>query len=365
MNLTSIQASLLLQLLPGIGEITAKKLVDHCGSAQAVLEEKKSKLLTIKGIGQFHLQGLNALEDYFDTVISEEIYLEKEKITPILYSSKAYPKSLTFCANAPLVLFQKGNISWKKDRIISIVGTRNPSPRGIDFCKQLVEDLRPYNPLIISGFARGIDITAHQAALNNDLDTVACLGHGFNQIYPTEHKKYVELLCQQGGLLTEFWSTSSFEKSNFLKRNRIIAGLAHATIVIESAVKGGSLVTAEHAHHYGRDVFAVPGRVSDPQSKGCLNLMRSDKARMITSAADLAYWMGWEVSPKPKQIQKQLFIDMTTEEALLFNLLEKKSSLDALALEAKFPISKVAAVLFQLEMKGCVRSLAGKQFERC
>lgn len=262
-------------------------------------------------------------------------------------------------------MFQKGSISWKNERIISIVGTRNPSSRGIDFCKQLIEDLRSYNPLIVSGFARGIDIVVHQAAIENGLDTVACLGHGFNQIYPTEHKKHVDSLCNQGGLLTEFWSNSSFEKSNFLKRNRIIAGVAHATVVIESAAKGGSLVTAEHAHHYGRDVFAVPGRVSDPQSKGCLNLMRTDKARMITSAADLAYWMGWEPNPKPQHVQKQLFVNMTPEEEQIFNLLANKMSLDALALKAKLPIIKVATILFQLEMKACVRPLAGKQFERC
>jgi len=261
-------------------------------------------------------------------------------------------------------LFQKGGASWRNERILSIVGTRNPTSRGVDFYKQLIEDLAEYNPLIVSGFARGIDIVVHKAALDNGLETVACLGHGLNQIYPTEHKIHVESVCNQGAILTEFWSNSSFEKPNFLKRNRIIAGVAHATLVIESKAKGGSLVTAEHAHHYGRDVFAVPGRVSDMQSAGCLNLIRSDKARMITSAADIAFWMGWESNPKPKTVQKELFISMTEKEELLFNLLETKTSLDALALEAKLPISKVAAILFQLEMKGCVRPMAGKQFER-
>jgi DNA processing protein len=364
MKLTSIQAALLLQMLPGIGDITAKKLVDHCGSAQAVFNEKKINLLKIKGIGAFHFQGFDQLERHLAAVIEEEKFLEKEKITPLLYPSPAYPKALGFCANAPLILFQKGIVSWENERILSIVGTRNPTSRGVDFCKQLIEDLAEYNPLIVSGFARGIDIIAHKAALDHGLKTVACLGHGLNQIYPTEHKTHVESVCNQGGILTEFWSNSSFEKSNFLKRNRIIAGLAHATLVIELKAKGGSLVTAEHAHHYGRDVFAVPGRVSDSQSAGCLNLIRTDKARMITSAADVAYWMGWESNPKPKVVQKELFISMTGEEELLFNLLETKTSLDALALEAKLPISKVAAILFQLEMKGCVRPLAGKQFER-
>ena len=268
MKLTSIQAALLLQKLPGIGDITAKKLVDHCGSAQAVLNETKINLLKIKGIGAFHLQGFDQFERYLPAVIEEEKFLEKEKILPLLYPSPDYPKALGFCANAPLVLFQKGNVSWKNERILSIVGTRNPTSRGVDFCKQLIEDLAQYNPLIVSGFARGIDIVAHKAALDNGLETVACLGHGLNQIYPTEHKVHVESVCKQGGILTEFWSNSSFEKSNFLKRNRIIAGVAHATLVIESKAKGGSMVTTEHAHHYGRDVFAVPGRVSDMQSAG-------------------------------------------------------------------------------------------------
>lgn len=364
MELTSIQASLLLQRLPGIGDITAKKLVDHCGSAQAVFKESKINLLKIKGIGTFHLQGFNKFETYFSTVLEEEKFLKKEKITPILYNSCDYPTTLAFCANAPLVLFQKGKVSWKNEHILSIVGTRNPTSRGIDFCKQLINELAAYHPIIVSGFAKGIDIVTHKTALENHLETVACLGHGLNQIYPKEHYPYVEQICKKGALLSEFWSNSPFEKSNFLKRNRIIAGLAHATVVIESGIKGGSLVTAEHAHHYGRDVFTVPGRLSDSQSKGCLNLIRKDKARMITSAADLAYWMGWESKSFNQNIQKQLFISLTEEEEQIFNLLENKNSLDDLGLLAKLPISRVAVLLFQLEMKGCVRSLPGKQYER-
>ncbi|MDB4643293.1 DNA-processing protein DprA [Flavobacteriaceae bacterium] len=364
MNLTSIQASLLLQLLPGIGDITAKKLVDHCGSAQSVLNEKRSNLLKIKGIGTFHLKGFSKYESYFDAVKEEEIFLKKEKITPIEYGSSSYPTTLGFCSNAPLVLFQKGKVSWENNRIISVVGTRNPTTRGIDFCKQLIQDLAAYQPIVVSGLARGIDIVAHKAALDQKLETVACLAHGLNQIYPKEHSIYVNKIANQGALLSEFWSTASFEKSNFLKRNRIIAGIAHATLVIESGIKGGSLVTTEHAHHYGRDVFAVPGRVTDRQSHGCLNLIRSDKARMITSASDLAYWMGWELKPKPKIFQKELFVLLTKEEEQVYKLLEIKLTLDKLSLLSKFPISKVASILFQLEMKNYIRPLPGKQFER-
>ena len=232
MNLTSIQAALLLQLLPGIGDITAKKLVENCGSAQAVLKEKKSNLLKIKGIGTIHLKGIDRHDFYFPAVNQEEIFIKKEGITPLIYPSTDYPTTLGFCSNAPLVLFQKGNISWKNERIISIVGTRNPTSIGIDFCKQFVEDLSAYQPIIVSGLARGIDITAHKAALENNLDTVACLGHGLNQTYPKEHKSFEAAICKQCGLLSEFSSNASFEKSNFLKRNRIIPGIAHVTVVI-------------------------------------------------------------------------------------------------------------------------------------
>ncbi len=364
MILTPIQAALLLQSLPGIGDITAKKLIDNCGSVVAVFEEKIDNLLKIKGIGTFHVKGFSNLESYIPAVEEEEKFLKKEKLATLVYGEENYPLSLSYCADTPLILFQKGQVSWNNKRIISIAGTRKPTTMGIDFCKQLIEDLSDYNPLIISGFARGIDIVAHKAALAKGLETVACLAHGLNHIYPAEHKQYVEEVCKQGALLSEFWSTSSFEKSNFLKRNRIIAGLAHATIIIESGARGGSLITAEHAHNYGRDVYTVPGRVTDTQSKGCLDLIRTEKARMITSAADLIYWMGWEPTEKPKEKQKELFVSLTDNETILYNLLEQKTSLDQLSIQTQLPISKVASLLFQLEMKGCVRSLAGKQFER-
>jgi len=314
--------------------------------------KKKINLLKIKGIGTFHLQGFNQFETYFSTVLEEEKFLKKEKIIPILYNSSDYPKTLTFFANAPLVLFQKGNVLWKNEHIVSIVGTRNPTSRGVDFCKQLIKELAVYHPIIVSGFAKGIDVVAHKTAMENNLETVACLGHGLNQIFPKEHQAYVDSICKKGVFLSEFWSNSSFENTNFLKRNRIITGLSHATVVIESGVKGGSLVTAEHAHHYGRDVFTVPGRISDSQSKGCLNLIRKDKARMITSVADLVYWMGWESKITPQNTQKELLLSLTEEEKEIFNLLENKNSLDNLAFQAKLPISKVAVLLFQLEVKG-------------
>jgi DNA processing protein len=182
-------------------------------------KESKINLLKIKGIGAFHLQGFNKFERCFSTVLEEEKFLKKEKITPILYNSCDYPKTLAFCANAPLVLFQKGKVSWENNRIISVVGTRNPTTRGIDFCKQLIQDLAAYHPIVVSGLARGIDIVAHKAALDQKLETVACLAHGLNQIYPKEHSIYVNQIANQGALLSEFWSTASFEKSNFLKRN--------------------------------------------------------------------------------------------------------------------------------------------------
>ena len=227
----------------------------------------------------------------------------------------------------------------------------------------MLVDLAPYNPIIISGFARGIDITAHKKAIELGLETVAVLGHSFGQWYPASHSKYVASLLKQGAFITEFWSKDPFERPNFLKRNRIISGVAHATVVIESVEKGGSLVTADQALAYGREVFAFPGRPTDPKSLGCLRLIKNDQARMIRHGKDLIQWMNWE-ERKTKSVQKPLFLDLSETEEQLFSCLEEASTLDELSLKSKQPIATTAALLLQLELKGAIRSLGGNKFER-
>ena len=227
----------------------------------------------------------------------------------------------------------------------------------------MLVDLAPYNPIIISGFARGIDITAHKKAIELGLETVAVLGHSFGQWYPASHSKYVASLLKQGAFITEFWSKNPFERPNFLKRNRIIAGAAHATVVIESGEKGGSLVTADHALAYGQEVFAFPGCPTDPKSLGCLRLIKNDQARMIRHGKDLIQWMNWE-ERKTKSVQKPLFLDLSETEEQLFSCLEEASTLDELSLKSKQPIATSAALLLQLELKGAIRSTGGDKFER-
>ena len=222
--------------------------------------------------------------------------------------------------------------------------------------------------VIVSGFAYGVDIIAHKAAIRHGLQTVACLAHGLDTLYPASHKKYANQVEACGGFITEFWHQSKFDRKNFIGRNRIIAGLSDATIVIESALKGGSLVTADMAFSYDREVFAIPGRADDIYSQGCNRLIKTDKARLITSAADLIYYMGWEVAKSsPKVITPELFVELSPEEETIAASLREqgKQTLDDLAKDCGMPVHKLSNLLFQMEMKGVVRPLPGKQFTMC
>jgi DNA processing protein len=366
MNLspTDLQATLALLRIEGVGAVMAKKLINHCGSAAEVFNEKPQNLAKIDGIGSYLLKNLKN-PNAFSQAETELVFIEQQKITPLFYQSENYPNKLKHCYDSPVLLFQSGNYDNQNPRILSIVGTRNVTSYGTQFCKELLADLAPLNPIIVSGFAYGVDICAHQAALENNLQTVGVLAHGLNQIYPKAHKKYVAAMEQNGGFLTEFWSNAGPERENFVMRNRIVAGMSEATIVIESAERGGSLITANMANDYNRDVFALPGRVSDKFSQGCNNLIRSQKANLITSAADLLYLLNWEIDEKPTVIQKQLFVELTLEEQNIYDFLFKKGKeqMDLIAIACDFPIYKLSSILLNLELKGVVRPLPGKMFE--
>ena len=278
----------------------------------------------------------------------------------------SYPNYLKHCIDGPILLFQKGNIDLDGRKIISVVGTRNITSYGTAFCEKFIEDLAPLNPIIVSGFAYGVDICIQREAIKQGLQTIGCLAHGLNQIYPKVHAKYQAEVLKNGGFHTEFWSTSSPERENFLKRNRIIAGMSEATIVVESAEKGGSLVTADIANSYNRDVFAVPGRTTDKYSLGCNNLIKQQKAHVLTSAADLVYLLDWEIGQKEKKsVQKQLFVDLDDTEQGIYTYLQHngKQLLDRIALECQIPIFKASSTLLNMEMKGVIRPLPGKLFE--
>ncbi|PWL39796.1 DNA-protecting protein DprA [Flagellimonas aquimarina] len=361
-----ILAVLRLQKVPNIGDVTAKKLISHCGGPKAIFEDKLQNLLKIENIGQRTLRGL------YDTIHKEEAeaeydFLLKEKLDFSFFMDEDYPKYLKHCIDGPILLFKSGNIDLENRKIISVVGTRNITSYGTAFCETFIEEIAPLNPIIVSGFAYGVDITIQKAALAKGLQTIGCLAHGLNQIYPKAHKKHAAPIEKNGGFLTEFWSTSNPDRENFLKRNRIIAGISEATIVIESAEKGGSLVTADIANGYNREVFAVPGRATDKFSKGCNDLIKRQKAHLLTSAAELVYLLGWELEEKEKKttVQKQLFVELDETEQSIYSYLQLngKQLLDTVALECNLPIFKTSSTLFNMEMKGVVRPLPGKLFE--
>ena len=249
--------------------------------------------------------------------------------------------------------------------IISIVGTRKVTKHGIAFIEKLIEHLKPYNPVIVSGFAYGCDITAQKVAVKNGLQTIGCLAHGLNQIYPKTHARYVADVEQHGGFFTDFWSSDDFDRNNFLKRNRIIAGLSEATLVIESAEKGGSLVTADIAWSYNREVFAVPGRTTDKMSIGCNNLIKMQRAHLMSKPEDVPYILNWHLEDHKKPVQQKLFVDLDTEEKVIYDYLktEGKALLDLIALKCNMPTFRVASILLNMELKGIVRPLPGKYFE--
>ncbi len=365
MNSKDLLYVLALQSIPKVGDITAKKLIQHCGSAEAVLKEKPSNLLKIGGVGRIMLSKFNS-KTYLKAAEAELKFIEANGISCLYFNDEDYPEKLKHCIDAPILLFQVGNINLKQQRIISIVGTRKITTYGKAFCEKLVAQLAPFNPVIVSGFAYGTDITAQKMAIKHKLQTIGCLAHGLNQIYPRSHKKYMAQVEAYGGFLTDFWSTDDFDRNNFLKRNRIIAGISEATIVIESAEKGGSLVTADIANSYNRDVFAVPGRISDSQSMGCNNLIKYQHAHVLTNPMDVPYILNWELeSDASKTIQKQLFVTLNAEEQQIYNYLKMidKQLLDLIALECQMPIFKVASLLLNMELKGVVRPLPGKLFQ--
>ena len=348
----------------GVGDIIAKKLLTHCGSAEGVFKTKTSQIASIDGIGSVILKKLKD-KSVFEKAEQELKFIKNNAVDVSFFLDENYPERLKHCIDSPVLLFSSGNIDLKNRKIISIVGTRQITSYGIEFCKKLIADLAPLNPVIVSGFAYGVDIVAHQAAIEHNLQTIGVVAHGLNQIYPKIHKKYVAKIEENGGFMTEFWSSSNPEKENFVKRNRIVAGISEATIVIESADKGGSLITANMANDYNRDVFAVPGRTTDKYSQGCNNLIKTQKANVLSSAADLIYILNWDIEKEIKPVQKQMFVSLDENEQKVFDYLQKngKELLDTIALQCDLPIYRISGVLLNMELKGVIRPLPGKLYE--
>ena len=306
-------------------------------------------------------------EDKYRLRAEQEMeFVEKNRLSCLTLKDEAYPSRLRECEDAPIVLFFKGNTDFNRLHVIDMVGTRRATDYGKQFCADFLRDLAVLCPdvLVVSGLAYGIDIHAHRAALANHLPTVAVLAHGLDRIYPYVHRKTAIDMLAQGGLLTEFLTGTNPDKHNFVSRNRIVAGMSDATIVVESAAKGGSLITAELAEGYHRDCFAVPGRVTDESSIGCNRLIRDNKAALIQSAEEFVQIMGWAVAEQPARtegIQRNLFPELTEEEELVMRILMRQGDLhiNAMVVEADIPVNRMSALLFELEMKGVVKAMVG------
>jgi DNA processing protein len=356
-----------LTLIPGIGPVQAKILLQHC-DAEEIFHAKKSYLEKIEGIGPVRAAAIAAFKDF--SKAEEEIkFIEKFKITPLFITDKAYPKRLLNCYDSPTLLYYKGSADLNANKIIAIIGTRSHTEYSKHVTEKLAKELASENITIISGLAYGVDALAHKAAIKNNLPTVGVLAHGLDQIYPPDHTGLAkDMIKNNGGLLTEFRTNTKPDKHNFPIRNRIVAGMSDATIVIETGIKGGSMITAELANNYNKDVFAIPGKINDSKSAGCNHLIKNNKAVLLTDAQELLHLMGWEEKTKfkkEKKKQKELFIELTVEEKLIIDVLKEKETthIDEINARCGLSSSAVAAAILNLELQNVVLSLPGKMYQ--
>ncbi|MFV0237260.1 MAG: DNA-processing protein DprA [Flavobacteriales bacterium] len=361
--------TLALSYVKGIGSILAQKIRKHFESSKMIFNTSRKELLQIPNIGEYTVsQIIKEKKNVLKLAEREFQFALRNKIEMLFYQDSNYPKYLKNCQDAPLILFSKGNYHLEHQKIISIVGTRNKTHYGKSFIQELIYDLKNYQPVIVSGLALGCDAIAHQSALKNELQTIGVLAHGLNQIYPTKHKKMAERMLEYGGWLTEFSSFQHPIRENFLKRNRIIAGISQATIVIESAKKGGAMTTCRVAFDYNRDVLALPGNIQNQFSQGCNNLIKSNIASLITSSEDVIKLLNWKdkVSIK-KGVQKQLFVHLEETEQRIYKYLcdKDKETVDQLSVALQIPIPRLSVELLNMELKGVVRTLSGKVYELC
>jgi DNA processing protein len=355
-----------LTLIAGVGNVIARNLVSYCGSVEGVFKESKKNLEKIPDVGSITAQAIINHHD-FEKAENECRFIEKHNIIPLFYLDKSYPQRLKNCSDAPVMLYFKGSIDLNSQRIVAIVGSRSATDYGKTINEKIVADLKNSKAIIVSGLAYGIDVCAHKAALKNEMKTIGVLAHGLDRIYPGLHRSIAEKMIAEGGLLTEYLTETNPDKENFPQRNRIVAGISDAVVVIEAAKKGGALITAEIANTYNRDVFAVPGRLNDTFSEGCNHLIKTNKAALIESAKDIEYIMGWqeESSKKTKTIQRNLFMELNIEEKSLVDLINQNGSMDidTICSNMTMPVSKVSATLLNLEFKGMLKSLPGKIYE--
>lgn len=363
----TLKEKIALSLIPQVGPRLVRRLVAYAGSVEAVFENEKSWTSKIPGIGKRKAAQFNR-QLLLDEAEEEIEYIRKEGISAHFYLDDHYPLRLKECEDAPIILYAKGNIDFNAGKILSVVGTRNATDYGRAVTESIISTLAETHSdlVIVSGLAYGIDITAHKAALKNNLSTIAALGHGMQFMYPSMHRNIADSIIKHGALVTEFKGGKKPDPGNFVSRNRIIAGLADATLIVESAERGGALITADIANSYNREVFAVPGKNTDHYSRGCNNLIKLNKAALVENALDIELAMRWVIpGKKSSSFQKELFIELNAEEKQIvdFLTLNGESCLDEISAFLDISVGKVSATLLHLEFNGIVRSLPGKQYQ--
>lgn len=361
-----------LSQVPSVSLTNLHLLIDELGTATAIYENRKSLKELLPAATQKTLDALADIDNHLKRAEEELRFCRESKIQCLGINDNNYPQRLKDCNDAPILLHYRGSANLNTQHIVSMVGTRQITAYGKGLCRTFVRDLKQICPdtLIVSGLAYGVDIHCHKAALEEGLDTVGVLAHGMDQIYPRMHRDTAKQMLTQGGLLTEYLSGTSIDKRNFVQRNRIVAGLADAIIVVESATKGGSLITADIALSYNRQVWAYPGRTTDTYSAGCNKLITSNKASLLLDAEDFCLSMGWTNDIRHRKklsdgIQQELFSDFSAEERRIVEALAKADSkqINVLSVETNIPIGQLSSLLFTLEMKGAVQMLVGGKYK--
>jgi DNA processing protein len=367
MNINELPYQIGLTLIEGIGDVNAKSLLAYCGSAAEVFKQKEAQLLKIPGIGSMWAKSIVKSKDVLKRAEEEIKFIEKYNITPLFFTDENYPTRLKYCSDSPVLMYYKGKADLNSEKIIAVVGTRKPSEYGKEKTQEFVAELKDTGAIIISGLAYGVDVLAHKTALDNGLDTVGVVAHGLDRIYPQLHDKVAKRMIAQGGILTDFMSGTNPDAVNFPKRNRIVAGLCDALVVIESKRGGGSLITATIANSYNKDVFAFPGRAGDVLAEGCNGLIKQNRAVLVENAADLLYAMQWQDIGKKPKASKQipLLLNLSDDEKKIMDVFSKKPSLhiDEICQTTEFTISKISALLLQLEFSNIINSRPGKMYE--
>jgi DNA processing protein len=357
---------LALHFIPGIGDYTVRQLVSYSGSAERVFKIPKGKLMKIPGIGQVTAEAIINGKP-FQNAEKELKKAEKESVELIFFTDKKYPSRLKQINDAPSLLYVKGNIDFENPKTVAIVGTRKATDYGKACVEELIAALVPHGALIISGLAYGIDIHAHKHAIKHALPTIGVMGSGIDVIYPAAHKDTARKMLEQGGIVTEHAFGTRPDAHNFPARNRIVAGMSDAIIIVEAAEKGGALITAEIGNSYNKDVFAFPGNIGQSYSEGCNNLIKSNKAHLITSAKDLEYIMQWDVSiSKPARKETFSLHEYEPDEQVLLGMLIQHGGslrIDELSWKTNLPLSQLASILLGLEFKGIIQSLPGKVYK--